>query len=72
ERQSALPAVAGRTSPGQLAALVLFMPAGLVLVWRDPTLERSQRAAVVAMGGALYFTVLVSALLWLWLFRFPA
>jgi len=31
-----------------------------------------QRAAVVAMGGALYFTVLVSALLWLWLFRFPA
>jgi hypothetical protein len=71
ETRPVAPPVTGRTSPAQLLALAVFMPAGLVMVWRDGTLERSQRAALVTMGALLYFTVLAAALLWLWALRYP-
>lgn len=62
---------AGRTSAVQVLALAAFMPAGLVLVWRDATLARAQRTALVTMGLVLYITVVAAGLAWLWLLRLP-
>ncbi|MFN2466095.1 MAG: hypothetical protein ABR598_07510 [Candidatus Dormibacteria bacterium] len=60
-----------RTTAAQLGGLVVFMPAGLLLVWRDGSLERSQRSALVSMGAVLYLTAAAASLLWLWSLRYP-
>jgi hypothetical protein len=62
---------AGPISVVQVLALAAFMPAGLVLVWRDATLARAQRTALVTMGLALYVSVVAAGLAWLWLLRLP-
>jgi hypothetical protein len=61
----------GRTSAVQVLALAAFMPAGLVMVWRDGGLARAQRMALVLMGLVLYLTVVGAGLAWLWVFRLP-
>jgi hypothetical protein len=59
-------------APGQLAALVLFAPLGLLMVWRDKTLPRSQRQILAGLGLLLFLGAVVGALLWLWALRLPA
>lgn len=66
------PAPAGGPSPAQVLALAFFMPLGLALVMRDSALERSQRAALVVMGVALYALAVAGSLTWFWLLRLPA
>jgi hypothetical protein len=61
----------GRPSPLQVLALAAFMPAGLALVWRDGSLARSQRAALLVVGAVLYLSVVAASLTWLWLLRLP-
>ena len=60
-----------RTAALQLLALAAFLPAGLALVWRDRSLERSQRAALVSMGALLYLGAVAASAAWLWLLRLP-
>jgi hypothetical protein len=62
----------GQTSAAQLAALVVFPPAGLLMVWRDESLPPSQRKILSGLGLLLYILVLGGALLWLWALRLPA
>ena len=61
----------GRLGALQLVALAAFMPAGLTLVWRDRSLERSQRTALVGMGAVLYLAMIGASLAWFWLLRLP-
>jgi len=61
-----------KTSPAQLAALVVFPPAGLLMVWRDESLPPSQRQILAGLGLTLYILVIGGALLWLWALRLPA
>lgn len=61
----------GRPSAVQVLALAAFMPAGLVLVWRDGSLARSQRTALGVVGAALYLSAVAASLTWLWLLRLP-
>ena len=60
-----------RTAAVQVLALAVFLPAGLALVWRDGSLERSQRAALVTMGAVLYITAIAASLAWFWFLRLP-
>jgi hypothetical protein len=62
----------GQASPLQLAALVVFPPAGLLMVWRDQSLPPSQRRMLGGLGLFLYVIVVSGALLWLWTLRLPA
>jgi len=67
-----LPAPAGRrASVLQLVTLAVFLPAGLALVWRDGSLERSQRTALVSMGSVLYLAAVAASLAWFWSLRLP-
>jgi hypothetical protein len=63
---------AGRPSTAQLAALVVFAPAGLLMVWRDESLAPSQRRILGGIGLLLYLVVLGGALVWLYALRLPA
>ena len=58
-------------SPLELVALAVLMPVGLVMVGFDHKLERSQRAALVAMGLVLYALSVAASLTWFWLLRLP-
>lgn len=58
--------------PGRLAALVVFAPAGLALVWRDEALPRAQRQILAGLGVVLYLAAIGGAVVWLWLLRLPA
>ncbi|MFN2463133.1 MAG: hypothetical protein ABR573_04420 [Candidatus Dormibacteria bacterium] len=60
-----------RTSAVQVIALSVALPLGLVLVWRDDTLRRSERSALVTMGAVLYFLAIGLALAWFWFLRIP-
>jgi hypothetical protein len=66
------PESSGRTMPARLAALVMFPPAGLLMVWRDQALPPSQRKILGGLGLIFYVLVLGGALLWLWALRLPA
>jgi hypothetical protein len=67
------PVPPGRRGPAlQLVALAVFLPVGLVLVWRDPSLDGSQRRALVGMGTVLYLAALAASLAWYWWLRLPA
>ena len=66
------PQVAQHIAPGKLAALVVFAPFGLLLVWRDQALPRSQRQMLASLGMLLYLVTVGGALLWLWALRLPA
>lgn len=71
-REEAGREVTARVRPGRLAALVVFSPAGLVLVWRDDALPRAQRQILAGLGMLLYLAAIGGAVLWLWLLRLPA
>jgi hypothetical protein len=58
--------------PGRIALLVLFAPAGLLLLWRDETLPDLQRVTLVGLGGLMYVAAVAGSLTWLWLLRLPA
>jgi hypothetical protein len=60
-----------RPSPAKLVALVVFPPAGLLMVWRDHSLPPSQRRMLGGLGLLLYMFVVGGALLWLWALRLP-
>jgi hypothetical protein len=62
----------GATSALQLATLVLFLPAGLVLLWRDRGLDRNEKMSLVAIGAGLYLLAAVASITWLWVLRLPA
>ncbi|GAC1330417.1 MAG: hypothetical protein NVSMB17_07740 [Candidatus Dormibacteria bacterium] len=66
------PPGAERASVTQLVALALFLPAGLLLVWRDASLDRGQRRAVVSMGALLYAVAVGASLAWFWVLRLPS
>lgn len=70
ERARAAPA--GSASVAQLAAMVIFAPLGLLLVWRDQSLPPSQRRLLGILGLLLYAVVLSGALVWFWDLRLPA
>jgi hypothetical protein len=72
ERDLQKPQAAPTSAPGQLATLVLFTPLGLLLVWRDSSLPRSQRHILAGLGLLLYLVAVGGALLWLWALRLPA
>jgi hypothetical protein len=65
------PESSGRTTPARFAALMVFPPAGLLMVWRDQSLPPSQRKILGGLGLLLYVLVLGGALLWLWALRLP-
>ncbi len=70
ERARAAPT--GSASVLQLAAMVIFAPLGLLLVWRDQSLPPSQRRLLGVLGLLLYAVVLSGALVWFWDLRLPA
>jgi hypothetical protein len=72
EQDQPRPQVARARAPGQLAALVVFAPMGLLLVWRDKALPRSQRQILAMLGLLLYVVAVGGALIWLWALRLPA
>jgi hypothetical protein len=72
ERDRAGQDVTARVRPGRLAALLVFPPAGLALVWRDQALPRAQRQILASLGLLLYLAAVGGAVLWLWVLRLPA
>jgi len=62
---------AERASVKQVVALALFLPAGLAMVWRDQTLDRGQRRALVSIGALLYTLAAGASLAWFWFLRLP-
>jgi hypothetical protein len=61
-----------RPGLGQLTALVVLAPVGMVLLWRDPQLTRREKASLVLVGTGLYVLAAVSSLIWIWYFRIPS
>ena len=63
--------LAGGLSPLRLAVMVLVLPVGLFLLWRDEYIPDSQRITLVALGSLLYVAAVAGSVTWLWLLRLP-
>ncbi|HEV3232170.1 MAG TPA: hypothetical protein VG245_07940 [Candidatus Dormibacteraeota bacterium] len=67
-----VPSVRGLPGLAQAAALVVFLPLGLLLIWRDPSLSRSAKASLTSVGLGLYVFAGAAAVAWVNLIRLPA